>query len=63
MLASSLRSRRIIRQAFASAPPVCWDTAAPQFSNELTKDDYLRGNGSVSLFIQRIGSVSAMLVV
>ena len=48
--------------SIASAPRVCWGTAAPQFSNGLTKDDYLRGNGSVSLFIQRIGSVSAMLV-
>ena len=40
--------------SIASAPRVCWDTAAPQFSNGLKKEDYFRGIGSVSLFIQRI---------
>ena len=37
-------------------------TTAPQFSNDLKKKDYFHGIGSVSLFIQRIGSTSAILV-
>ena len=58
MLAGSLRSLRIIRQVLRQ---LGYDSPAI-FKWIKKKQDYFRGIGSVSLFIQRIGSLSAMLV-
>ena len=61
VLARCLRGRRIIRQALGQRLVFAGNTAVPQFQINFKMNDYFQGIGSVLLFIQRIGSVSAIL--
>ena len=62
MLARCLRIRRIISPALDQRLVFAGYSRPAIFKLIEKNNDYLQGIGSVSLFVQRIGSVSAILV-